>query len=246
MPVTPYTPTHTLRPVAEDVWIVEGGVIRMAVGPLGVPFTTRMTVIRLGDGSLLLHSPSEPVPELLGAISALGPVAHLVSPNRLHYAFIPAWQQAFPDAIAWASPGVRRRAASQGVAVSFDADLEDAPPGAWAADVDQLIFRGSPLLAEVVFFHRPSRTLVLTDLIQAHELDRLPPLARPLVRLGAAAHPDGQTPLDLQLSFLLGRGRARADLARMLAWNPERVVFAHGRWFHDNGRAQLARAFRWL
>jgi hypothetical protein len=32
----------------------------------------------------------------------------------------------------------------------------------------------------------------------------------------------------------------------MLAWQPQRVVLAHGRWFADNAMAELTRAFRWL
>ncbi len=32
----------------------------------------------------------------------------------------------------------------------------------------------------------------------------------------------------------------------MIAWDPARVVIAHGRWFERDGAAALARAFGWL
>jgi hypothetical protein len=49
------------------------------------------------------------------------------------------------------------------------ADLGDLPEEAWREDLDQLIFRGSRFIQEVVFFHRKTRTLVLADLIENFE-----------------------------------------------------------------------------
>ena len=91
-----------------------------------------------------------------------GPVRHLVSPNRIHYANIPQWSAAYPTAIRWASPGVAERAAKVGIAVAFDRQLTDRPDPAWADEIDQLIFRGSRAFQEVVFHHKPSRTVILT------------------------------------------------------------------------------------
>ncbi len=78
-----YHPLHTLKPFSDDIWIADGKVIHMNF-PLGikVPFSTRMTVVRLNDGGLWCHSPVEPAPELLRQIDALGEVRHLVSPNK--------------------------------------------------------------------------------------------------------------------------------------------------------------------
>lgn len=56
----PYEPINRLRPVADDLWIVDGPEIRMRYFGLRLPFTTRMTIIRLSDGRLWVHSPTEP------------------------------------------------------------------------------------------------------------------------------------------------------------------------------------------
>jgi hypothetical protein len=241
-----YEPLDVPKPVARDVWIVDGPAIQMAL-PLGsLPFPTRMAVIRLTSGDLFLHSPIALHEDLARAVEALGRVRHLVSPNRLHYAFIPDWKRRFPEARTWASPGVRERAASQGIEIAFDADLADRPDPAWSLDIDQLVFRGSRIVEEVVFFHRESRTLVLADLVESFEPRRFSRAWRPFLRLARVADPDGQTPLDLRLSFL-GRARsARESFARVRAWEPERVILAHGRWYAENGKAELDRAFRWL
>jgi hypothetical protein len=241
-----YAPLNTCKPLAQDIWIVDGPVVAMAALGLRMPFPTRMTVVRLADGGLWCHSPIAPDAALFEAIDALGPVRHLVSPNLLHYAHVAAWKRRYPQAMAWASPGVRRRAASQRIEVHFDADLDDAPPPDWAGCIEQMRFRGSRAMQEFVFLHRASGTLILTDLIENFELARLRGPMRWLARLGGVLDPDGKAPWDLRLTYLGGKRQARACLARMLAWQPQRVVFAHGRWFPDHAMTELRRAFRWL
>lgn len=241
-----YEPINTLKPVAQDVWIVDGPICQMSVGPTSFPFPTRMTIVRLGTGELFVHSPIEFDPELSRVIEELGPVTHLVSPNRLHYAFIADWKAHYPQATAWASPGVRSRAASQKIDVAFDRELGDAPEEAWSDDLDQLRFRGSRVVDEIVFFHRASRTLILTDLIENFELHRVPTKYRLLMRLAGIADPDGKTPIDFRLTFFGNKDEARESARQLIAFDPERVIIAHGRWYEQDGTAELRRAFRWL
>jgi hypothetical protein len=241
-----YEPLNVPKPVDDGIWIVDGPIVKMAFAAFKMPFPTRMVVVRLAGGGLFLWSPIELNDALRAEIDRLGPVQHLVSPNRIHYAHIAAWKAAYPSAIAWASPGVRERAAAQRIEVSFDRDLDDAPDAAWAEELDQLVFRGSRALEEVVFFHRRSRTLVLADLIENFEPSKVEAPLSWLLRLGGVADPDGKAPSDLRATFLGHRDEARASYERMLAWAPERVIMAHGRWYPDDGVAELRRAFRWL
>ncbi|HEX5961617.1 MAG TPA: DUF4336 domain-containing protein [Rhodanobacteraceae bacterium] len=241
-----YEPINILKPVAADVWIVDGPVVRMATPIGGFPVTTRMTVVRLRDATIWCHSPTAPDAGLFAAIDALGPVRQLVSPNMLHYAFIAAWKRRYPEATAWASPGVRKRAASQHIEVAFDADLADTPPQVWVTDIDQLRFRGSRVLEEFVFFHRASATLVLADLIENFEREKLTRGMRWLARLGGVLDPDGKIPLDFRLTMTGRKRLARACFEKIMAWRPQRVILAHGRCFERNAEAELRRAFRWL
>jgi hypothetical protein len=241
-----YEPLGVLKPVADGVWIVDGPAVSLSIMGAQFPYPTRMTVVRLRDGGLWCHSPVALDDALRSQIEALGPVRHLVSPNKLHYVSIAAWHAVWPQAKAWASPGVRERAAEHGQQLRFDADLEDAPPADWAADIDQLVFQGSRQLPEVVFFHRASATLVLADMIENFETERMDLRWRWLVKATGAADPDGSTPRDIRMTFWGHRDEARACLQRMLAWRPERVILAHGRWYEQDGTAELERAFRWL
>lgn len=85
----------TLKPVAADIWIADGGWIRF----YGLPFPTRMTVVRLACGGLWVHSLVADQGGLAGAVAELGPVRHLIAPNWIHYAWVPDWQARFPQAV---------------------------------------------------------------------------------------------------------------------------------------------------
>jgi hypothetical protein len=219
----------------------------MSFAGVSEPFPTRMVVVRLAGGDLFLWSPTEPDEGLRKEVDALGPVGHLVSPNKLHYVHICAWKRAYPEATTWASPGVRKRAASRGAEVCFDRDLVDEPEEAWREDLDQLIFRGSGFMEEVIFFHRKTRTLILADFIENFEAGKLGgPLYAWLARLAGVADPDGKANIAARLTFFGRKEEARASLEGMLAWQPEKVIMAHGRPYYRDGAAELRRAFRWL
>jgi Domain of unknown function (DUF4336) len=240
----PYRPTNTLKPVAGDVWLVDGPIIGFRYMGLRLPFPTRMTIVRLADGGLWVHSPTELTAALRADVEHLGPVRHLIAPNRIHYWWIGDWQRAFPAALAYGAPGVRDAAAARGV--SFDRDLTDRPEPAWAGQIDQLLVRGR-YLSEAVFCHLASRTLILTDLIESFEAGKIrSSWLRLVMRLAGCLHPDGAMPRDLRLTFLGHRREFRQAVTTMLGWRPERVIVAHGHWYAEDAVAELKRAFRWL
>jgi len=246
-PVPIYEPLYTLKPIAENIWIVDGDLIEMDAVVTKLPFSTRMTVIKLANGQLWCHSPIQPNQALFDQLDALGPVAHLVSPNKIHYAYIADWKKRYPEAIAWSSPGVEERVAKQKIPVSFDEKLTDKAPQAWVGQIDQLVFKGSAYIEEVVFFHKDSQTLILTDLIENFETEHFAsPLRSKAYKLVRVAAPDGQTPIDYRMTFIGHQKEAKDCLEQMLAWQPEKIILAHGRCFLENGVAELRRAFRWI
>jgi len=234
-----YLPTDKPKPVAEGIWIVDGEPIHA----MGLTMPVRMTVIRLGNGSLLLHSPIRHSPELAQAITRLGPISHMVAPTTAHWQFMAGWQQAFPHAVTWAVPGLRNRAQVRKSGLRLDRDLEETAHPEWCADLQQGLVRGFGL-TETWFLHRQSRTLVLTDLVENLEPRRLPPVSAVAMRLMRGNV--GRPALHVRAALLAGGDQARADIRAMVALKPERVVFAHGAWFATDGAARLRRAFDWV
>ncbi len=236
---TGYEPLYTLKPVDSDIWVADGGWIRF----YGIPFPTRMTVIRLADGGLWVHSPIANCNGLADAVATLGPVRHLIAPNWIHYAWVPDWQTRFSETTTWGSPGVVDRARSRGFSLSLDSVLNDQAPSAWVSQIEQRL-ADSGRHREVVFFHRSSRTLVLTDLIENFEPDKMPWWARPLLKMGHVCHPDGRMPRDMAASFRRKGDHLKDLVETLIAWDPERVILAHGHWYDRDGTAELRRAFR--
>ena len=236
-----YPPLNTMKPVAPDVWIVDGPIIRFGVQLAKAPFPTRMTIVRLG-GRLFIHSPTLLTDSLRRDVAATGEVAWIIGPNRLHYFWIPDWRKAFPEASIYLAPGIEEQARGR---IDFPHLALDRDSGFPWDDAISTLPVGGGYFTEIVFFHHPSRTLILTDLIENFERSKLGAFMRWLTRLGGVQDPDGQTPRDMRLTFARRRGEFGAAAERMIAWGPERVILAHGRWYERDGAKELRRAFRW-
>lgn len=227
-----------LEAIDRDIWIADGPEVRF----LGAfPYPTRMTVVRLGNGDLWICSPIPLDDPLRRELAALGPVRHLVSPNKLHHLFLGPWAAAHPGARLYASPGLAARRRD----LEFQAELGDEPDPAWAQDIDQVIFRGSFFMEEAVFFHRASRTAIFTDLVQRFDPEEARGWRGALMRLDGLVGESGSTPREWRLSFWKRRA-AREARDRVLAWNPRRLVVAHGLCAQEGARQVLARALAWL
>jgi len=120
---------------AESVWIAEGPPVRA----VGIPFPTRMVVVKLDGGGVWVNSPVSVAAPVRDDIEAIGPVRFLVAPTRLHVWRLEAWHTLYPDAELWRPPQIP----GEFKRLPFAGILGDEPPGGWADDLDQLVFRGN-------------------------------------------------------------------------------------------------------
>jgi hypothetical protein len=234
MSATLYEPINVYKPLGQGIGTVDGPFEYFAVAGLRMPmpFTTRMTIVGLAGGDLFLHSPIAYDEKLATRLRELGTVRHLISPNQWHYAHIGEWQKAFPDATAWASPGVRRRARARHIDVHFTRDLCMEPPPEWSDEIDQTLIPGG-IFKEFVFFHRASRTLILADTIMNFELDKLDQPWSAFTRLSGMDYPRGQIFFGMRLAQVLQRKRTQEAFEKVRSWAPQRIVLSHGRCFDD-------------
>lgn len=235
-----YPPLTTLKPLSENIWIVDGEPGRMMGG---VALSVRMTVIRLGNGDLVLHSPVRFTPELSDKVAELGRIAHLIAPSLGHWKFLADWQQAYPDAKTWGVPGLRERRQVRQSNVRIDEDLGRAAPEAWSGELEQGLV-SSRAFAEAYFYHRSSRTLILTDLIQNVEPARVPIWTA--AAMGLAGATQARTPVHARLALQLGGASAKQAIEHLIALEPDKVIFSHGEWFSHHGAERLRAALDWM
>jgi hypothetical protein len=239
-----YDPINAYKPLAPDIGIVDGPFEYFSVAGIRMPmpFTTRMTVVRLGNGDLFLHSPVAYNESLAAELQRMGTVRHLISPNQWHYAHIGEWLKAFAEAVAWASPGVRRRARARHIDVRFTRQLEEQPPPEWRDEIDQTLVPGG-IFKEFVFFHEASKTLILTDTIMNLELDKIDEPWRAATKISGMYYPHGQIFFGMRLALLLQRKKAKAAFQKIRSWQPQRIVLSHGRCFDSNTDEVVRRLF---
>lgn len=217
-----------------DLWIADSP-LRF----LGLEVGTRMTLVRLPSSELLLHSPIAATSDLVHEVEALGSVAYLVAPNRLHHLFVGEWQRACPEASTWVAPGLDTKRPDLAIA----GVLRDEAEPAWRDVLDQIVVGGFPFANEVVFFHRPSATLIASDLA-FNVGSSSPSLTRLVFRLGGGY--GRLAPTLLERLLVRDRAAFRRSLERILEWPFERVVVAHGEVCEKGGREELVRGYAWV
>lgn len=157
-----------LQAIAANIWVAW-----QPLRFLGLAVGSRMTVIRLEDGRLVVISPIALTPDLMEQIDALGAVAYLIAPNRYHHLFAQPFKQQYPQAQFLAAMGLQEKCPH----LAIDRVLHEAEgtidetvvyqqfPGIFVPSL-----AGADPLHEIVFWHRPSRTLIITDI--AFHFDR--------------------------------------------------------------------------
>ena len=198
---------------------------------LGLEVGARMTVLEL-DGGLLVHSPVALPPE---ALDHLGAPRWALAPNRLHHLHVGPWAEAGLE--TWAAPGLPEKRPD----VPFHGVVTEASRP-FGDEVEVKPLSCFPLTNEVVALHRPSRTLIVSDLVF-----NFPPEAPWLTRAamrGLWGYPGCQTTLLERAG--MRRGAARREIAAILEWDFDRLIMAHGEVIEAGGKAALRRAFRWL
>lgn len=222
-----------LTQVTEDIWVVTSPHKMM-----GLHLGTRMSVVRLSGGGLLLHSPVPLSDSLRRELDNLGPVRHVVCPNLFHHSYAGAVMQAYPEAILHAPEGLAKKRKD----LKIHQTLSETPHPDWAEDLVPLTIEGS-MLNETVFLHKKSRTIISADLAENFETsDHL--LTR-LYLKAAGIH--GRVGWSRLLRFVYrDRAKARASIDRLLSWDFERVIIAHGNLIEEKAKDAIRETFSWL
>jgi len=206
---------------------------------LGIAFPTRMTLARLPDETLWMHAPG-PIDDALAAeIAALGDVAHLVTPSNFHDSHLHTAAARYPEASVSAPPKLEGRATALDCVLGRD-------PVPWGDGIEAIPLAGIDRMAETVFLHRASDTMVCTDLLMHGQHGPEGGLGFQVAMRLEGAWQRLSCPRLVKYVLMTDRAVARKSVEAVLEWAPERIVLAHGRCVEQDGAAALARAMAWL
>jgi hypothetical protein len=222
-----------LTKITDGIWGYEQD-LRL---PLGVRLPSRTTIVRLADGGLVMHSPLGFDEETAQAIDDLGELRTIIAPSCIHYLFLAAATKRWPKARVVAAPGLEKKPAVKGIA--FEPLPHDGVVDGLGEDLVVRRIDGIPYITEHVFLHRPTGSLVVTDLV--FNLHRCSSWGmRVYLRAMGAWEKTAQSAV---WRILTKDKTAAAESARaVLAWDFDRVIVAHGDVVTDDARATLARA----
>jgi Domain of unknown function (DUF4336) len=217
-------------PLADSLWT--------ATTPVrfgGIWFPHVMTVIRLRDGQLVLHSPCRPSTSLIDDIARIGKVSHIIAPNWFHDLYLAEYRALYREAIFWGPPMLRRRLGS----TVIDRELNQSARPPWFSEMPHCTVNGLLTFDESIFFHTPTRTLIVADLLTnlaaGTGTPRFTALAYRLSRL------DGRLTMLPYLRWFgfTARRALRTAAQTILEWNPDRLIVGHGAPIASNAAAQL-------
>jgi Domain of unknown function (DUF4336) len=202
-----------------------------------IPLSSRMTVVRLQDGRLWVHSPISPTRDLVDELQAIGPVGYVIAPNRFHHLFFAEFLAAHPSAQGYVAPGLH----------SKRPDLKHYPtlPAAapWSDELDAVFIDGLPLVNETVWFHPASGTLIVTDLLFCFSEDKSG-FVRFVAKLLGVYGNLGMS--RTEKLCIKDKAAFRASVARLLSMPVQRIVLAHDQVIEEKCSERLVKAFAWL
>jgi hypothetical protein len=227
-----------LRKIDESIWVAE-----QPLRYLGLSIGTRMTVIQLANLELVVISPIQMSDALVRHLNELGTVKHIIAPNLYHYLFAAKFKAIYTQATFWAAPGLALKnpdlPIDRGIRVGANNEWDDLEC-IFLDGFRTIGFGGFDLLNECVFSHSASRTLIVTD--AAIHIDESFPLATQLATRVIGGY-KSLGPSLLERIATTEKEKVRRSVEKILDWDFERVVMAHGSIIEQNGKNQFRQGY---
>ena len=204
-------------------------------GPISL--TTRMTVARLQDRSLWVHSPIAPTANLIEELRRIGAVSYVVAPNKSHHLFFLEFLNAYPSAEGFIAEGLASKRPDLG---RFPEIPRKAP---WSPDIQGFFIEGLPILNETAWFHSDTGTLILTDLLFCFAATNRGLTALVAKLLGVQGKLGMSRTMKLMTKNKLALLRSVSPL---LSLPIQRVIVAHDQIIVEQPITKLGQAFAWL
>ena len=222
--------------IADNIWSLQ-----YQFRNAGMQISTRMTVIRLADGSLVAHSAVPLTPEQRAQLDSFGALRYVIAPNAVHHLFLKPVLELYPQAQLYGPPRLlHKRPDLQGMQLlpvnALDAANTSWP---WGNELQLLPFEGIPMMEETEFFHPATGSLLVTDALQCWQ----GPLSLPVrLYLGLTGGYQRLTvPRTVRL-LVRDRKAVQRSACQLLQLPVQRVVLLHNSVLQERARECLAEA----
>lgn len=217
-----------MKKIEKDIWVAE-----TEFKLFGADFGNRMTVIRLSNGRLLLHSPLKISDGLLDSVRGLGKVDFIVTPNNFHGLFVEEWRREFPEAKYFTAKEVKENGNSPFPLSSLRNEVS-------GSDIEVIKIKGAPKVNEYAFIHKESKTLILTDMA-FNIAANVSFWSKVFFKLNGAFDKFG--PSRLMKTMISDPEALNSSIEVILAFDIHRIIVSHGNILESNARATLKEAF---
>jgi hypothetical protein len=216
-----------MQAIAENIWIEQ-----FPLSLLGGHQGRVVTIIRLESGKLIIHSTGPFDGGHLVEIRTLGQPGWMVDSMLRHDTFAKEGRAAFPE-IPYLVP--------KGFADAKELNAQPLlpPPPEWASEVKVLLIAGMPNVAEHVFLHVPSRTLIVADLVFNFTPSTGWTSFMRKTLMGVKESPDSARLYPMQIK---DRAAYDASLRELMTWDFDRIIVGHNEPVESNGKQLLREA----
>lgn len=222
--------------IKDQIWILEYP-IRFG----GLDLYARTSIIKLDNGELIIHDPCKINNAIKSEIDSLGVVKYIIAPGNFHHLFVSDFQSNYPHAETFLCPGLEQKRPD----IEFDWILGNKPDPRWQGTLDQALIQGTRYIWEVAFFHKPSKTLILVDLLENIGDDyqhKAGLLLKFWWKLIFRMWNNPKAAPEYQMGWG-NRAIVKKGLNKVLAWDAERVILAHGENIETNVNTTLRSAW---
>lgn len=221
----------SLKEIASHLYCIDGDWQK-------TPLRRRMTLIRLKSGGLVIHNAIRLKEEDYSQLDALGPVRFVLVPNSLHSSEAHYYKLRYPESKLLVSKDAEK---AVGGRCTVDGLLPEAWPTELRSEVDCMEFEGTRMIRENVFLHRPTRTLITTDIVMNMQIE-VHGLERAFFRFNRLYKRFGPTRIFRYL-VVNDRRKAAESFRKFMAWDFDRVIMNHGSILDSGGKEAMQRGF---
>jgi len=244
-------------------------VVPRQITTLSVPFWRfgrvkiggRGTIVRLQSGALAVFSPVALTDHVKSKVSELGEVKYITALDAEHHIFLGPWHEAYPTAQVMGPETLPEKREKQGnEKVSFAHVFKKSTPVTsispeFDAEFDWE-YVPSHINKEIVFHHRPSKTLIQADMMfnlpatEQFSKTGVDPNSGILTKIFGAMQSTAGTAVWQKRTIWYGtssgdRSAFNQSVARINTWGFERIVPCHGDVIEKEGKSVWEKVFAW-